>query len=185
MTYFNLNNEGQTAPVATAVPAAFGNIDMPHLHENDDDPATQAAGLLDLYHSGAGFNYEAARPLILSCIDEILEHWLPDGEQQGRQYKACNPTRNDNEAGSFQINTTNGLWADFATEDSGGDLISLVKYLDGCEFASEAGVRILEFIAGIEIDPVEHIKKQKVAAKARSAEIYPYVRSMWKYSGTI
>ena len=47
----------------------------------------------------------------------------------GREYTARNPKRSDNRPGSFRINIRTGKWADFATGDKGGDVISLAAYL--------------------------------------------------------
>ena len=33
--------------------------------------------------------------------------------------------------GSFSVNTRSGRWADFATGDRGGDVVSLAAYLHG------------------------------------------------------
>lgn len=70
----------------------------------------------------------------LTSIDRVLAHWLPGGKQvdSGHEYTAPNPTRADNRAGSFKVNLKKGTWSDFATGDSGGDLIDLVRYVDGC-----------------------------------------------------
>ncbi len=45
---------------------------------------------------------------------------------------AKNPTRADRRAGSFKCNTHSGKWSDFATGDRGGDVVSLVAYLEHC-----------------------------------------------------
>jgi putative DNA primase/helicase len=74
-----------------------------------------------------------------------LMHWLPGGTHSGREYQALNPTRSDGRPGSFSINTSTGQWADFATDDKGGDLISLVAYLDGCS-QGEAESRLVDFL---------------------------------------
>lgn len=42
---------------------------------------------------------------------------------------ALNPTRRDRHLGSFRINVRSGRWADFATGDRGGDVVSLAAYL--------------------------------------------------------
>ena len=42
-----------------------------------------------------------------------------------------NPTRADRRPGSFSVNTRTGRWADFATGDRGGDVVSLAAYLHG------------------------------------------------------
>lgn len=69
----------------------------------------------------------------LQNIDRVLEHWLPHGKRVdgGKEYTAPNPTRTDKHAGSLKVSLSKGTWADFATGDKGGDLIDLVRYLDG------------------------------------------------------
>ena len=69
----------------------------------------------------------------LRNIDLVLTQWLPNGKRVdgGKEYTAPNPTRTDKRAGSLKINLSKGTWADFATGDKGGDLIDLVRYLDG------------------------------------------------------
>jgi hypothetical protein len=54
---------------------------------------------------------------------------LPDGRLEGREWVARNPRRVDRTPGSFRVNIHSCRWADFATNDKGGDLISLVAYL--------------------------------------------------------
>lgn len=61
--------------------------------------------------------------------EHLLPEWLPDGKRQGHEWVARNPTRNDTRPGSFTINIVTGKWADFATGDEGGDLVSLYAYL--------------------------------------------------------
>ena len=69
----------------------------------------------------------------LKDISRVLAHWLPNGKRVdgGKEYTAPNPTRTDKRAGSLKVNLSKGTWADFATDDKGGDLIDLVRYLDG------------------------------------------------------
>ena len=61
----------------------------------------------------------------------ILRQLLPNGKKEGNEYIALNPTRNDKHLGSFRINTRTWKWADFATNDRGGDIISLYAYIKG------------------------------------------------------
>lgn len=61
----------------------------------------------------------------------IVPRWLPDGRRQGNEWVVRNPTRADRCPGSFMVNLKKGCWADFATGDKGGDLISLYAYLHG------------------------------------------------------
>jgi hypothetical protein len=74
----------------------------------------------------ASVNQRALRILPL-----LLARWLPGGRWEGREYVARNPRRADRTAGSFKINRE-GPWADFATGDRGGDIISLAAYLADC-----------------------------------------------------
>ena len=67
----------------------------------------------------------------LSSAPQLLAAWLPGGRVVGGEYKAKNPTRDDRKAGSFSVSIATGQWADFATDDRGGDLVSLAAYLRG------------------------------------------------------
>ena len=76
-------------------------------------------------------DFAAINAAALAAFPAILRQWLPDGCTIGHEYTARNPTRNDRHAGSFKINVRTGRWADFATDDAGGDPISLAAYLGG------------------------------------------------------
>ncbi len=65
----------------------------------------------------------------LPYCDVIVRRWLPDGRREGCEWVCRNPRRADHRAGSFKVNIATGRWADFATGDGGGDLISLASYL--------------------------------------------------------
>ena len=70
----------------------------------------------------------AARANALSVCQQLL----PSGRRSGNEYVALNPRRADTKPGSFKVAVSGqraGCWCDFATGDSGGDLISLVAYL--------------------------------------------------------
>lgn len=67
----------------------------------------------------------------LASIDTLLPEWLPGGRRDGHEFKALNPTRADDKIGSFSVNLNSGAWGDFATDDKGGDLVSLYAYIKG------------------------------------------------------
>lgn len=67
----------------------------------------------------------------INTLPALLARWLPDGIYQGQEYTARNPNRADHNHGSFKVNIRTGRWADFATGDKGGDVISLAAYLSG------------------------------------------------------
>ena len=76
-------------------------------------------------------NFTQVRNLLKGHEEEILKHLLSTAKKVGSEYIALNPTRNDKNLGSFRINTTTWKWADFATGDKGGDIISLYAYIKG------------------------------------------------------
>ena len=86
----------------------------------------------------------------LSCSEVLLQRWLPDGRFEGSEWVAINPTRADSRKGSFKINFATGYWADFATGDRGGDLISLASYL----YKIRQGEAALKIAKAIGIDTV-------------------------------
>ncbi len=61
----------------------------------------------------------------------VVSYLCPHGKREGHEWVALNPTRPDTGLGSFKINLRSGKWADFATGDRGGDLISLWAYIKG------------------------------------------------------
>lgn len=83
----------------------------------------------------------------LPVLASILRRWLPDGRKEGNEWLARNPRRRDRHLGSFRINLRSGKWADFATGDRGGDIISLAAYLAGCSQV-QAARRLTEMLRG-------------------------------------
>lgn len=67
----------------------------------------------------------------LAALPAVLSRLLPGGKTIAAEYVTRNPTRSDRKAGSFKVNLRRGKWADFATGDAGGDVVSLVAYLEG------------------------------------------------------
>ena len=90
-------------------------------------------------------DFEAVAAAALPLLPELLARWLPDGKRLGAEWVARNPTRADRRAGSFSVNLHTGRWADFATGDRGGDVISLAAYLFGLSQA-EAAQRIAHML---------------------------------------
>ena len=87
---------------------------------------------------GQRIDFAAVNRVALAALPALLRRWLPDGRQVGREYLARNPLRADRRSGSFKINVRTGRWADFATGDAGGDVISLCAYLAGIGQAEAA-----------------------------------------------
>ncbi len=64
-------------------------------------------------------------------IESLVRGWVSKARKNGDNLFSLNPTRADKKVGSFCINVRTGVWADFATDDKGGDIISYFAYLNG------------------------------------------------------
>ena len=95
-------------------------------------------------------DFDGINRAALAHLPEILARWLPDGRVEGAEYVARNPMRADRRPGSFKINLRTGQWADFATDDQGGDPVSLAAYLADCGQAEAA--RELAAMLGLDAD---------------------------------
>jgi hypothetical protein len=74
----------------------------------------------------------------LAVLPAIVARLLPNGKSVQNEWIALNPRRCDKRAGSFKINLKSGRWCDFATGDKGGDVVSLVAYLEASSQAQAA-----------------------------------------------
>lgn len=83
-------------------------------------------------------SFSALNIITLNDLPNLVRKWLPDGKLRGNEWIALNPTRGDKKAGSFKINIQTGRWADFATSDQGGDVISLYAYLNNLDYVDAA-----------------------------------------------
>jgi putative DNA primase/helicase len=106
----------------------------------------------------------------LARVESVLSHWLPDGKRQGPEWLARNPTRHDDKPGSFSVNTTTGAWADFATGDKGGDMVSLVAYLDRLDTQGEAAHRLAEVLGIIPLVTENSAPRQQAKVPAAPAQ---------------
>lgn len=76
-------------------------------------------------------DFKTIADLAKSSSQTVVSYLCPYGKREGHEWVALNPTRHDKSLGSFRINLLTGKWADFATGDRGGDLISLWAYIKG------------------------------------------------------
>ncbi len=83
-------------------------------------------------------DFPAVNAAALRVLPSLLARWAPGGVIRGSEYTVRNPTRADRRAGSFRVNIRTGKWADFATGDAGGDVVSLAAYLSGTGQADAA-----------------------------------------------
>ena len=91
-------------------------------------------------------DFAAINLAALSVLAALLARWLPNGRREGHEYLALNPRRADRHLGSFRINLRTGRWTDFATDDRGGDPVSLLAFLEACS-QTEAARRLARALA--------------------------------------
>ena len=89
-------------------------------------------------YNKARIDIKAVSRAARTALPSLLNHYLPGGRVVGHEYIVRNPTRADDQPGSFKVNVISGRWADFATDARGGDVVSLVAYLSGCDQATAA-----------------------------------------------
>ena len=75
--------------------------------------------------------FVAVNQAAIGKIRDLAEGWVSKSRLSGANLVMLNPTRADKHLGSFCINTQTGVWAEFATDDRGGDIISLYAYVHG------------------------------------------------------
>jgi hypothetical protein len=111
------------------------------MHGNDVPPTARKV-------KTGSVDFQLIRSVTFRQSESLVKAWLPNGRREGDEWVARNPTRSDNKPGSFKVNLRSGEWADFATTDKGGDLISLRAFLDSSN-QSDAARKIAEEL-GIE-----------------------------------
>jgi putative DNA primase/helicase len=77
-------------------------------------------------------SFEDVKAATLRSLESIIPQLLPGGKRAGKnEWVSRNPTRDDSKPGSFSVNMRTGVWSDFATGESGGDMIDLYAYING------------------------------------------------------
>lgn len=88
-------------------------------------------------------DFERVNRAALARAVAVVQGLLPEGRLEGHEYVARNPLRPDKRLGSFKVNVSTGRWADFATGDGGGDLVSLAAFVSGLP-QRQAAIRLAE-----------------------------------------
>ena len=113
-------------------------------------------------------DFDGLKRELLADARTLVANWCPGGKMIQRDYVPLNPTRADKKPGSFRINVHTGHWADFATGDKGGDLISLYAYLHKISQV-DAAERLR---ANVPASPVTHTAPPK-PARPKPRQIIP------------
>lgn len=78
-----------------------------------------------------GMNFAGLNQAALSRIVDVLNSVLPGGEIVGNEYRCADLT--GGKGRSVGVNLTTGVWSDFSTGQSGGDLVALVAESRRCK----------------------------------------------------
>lgn len=99
-------------------------------------------------------NFQALADALLHNAEHLVAAWLPGGVKRGHEW-VCGGL-SGGEGASCSINLNNGRWADFATGEQGGDLVSLYGAIHSLTMG-KAAVQVardegLEDVAGVQRD---------------------------------
>jgi putative DNA primase/helicase len=93
----------------------------------------------------------------LDRAETLVTRWLPAGRRNGQEWLVGDLCGNPGESTSINLRT--GVWADFAGDAKGGDLISLYAAIHQCDQAKAA--REIGQELGIEVEPPAEKPKRK------------------------
>ena len=126
-------------------------------------------------------DFAALADALLSNAESLVSNWLPGGVQRGHEYQ-CG-SLSGGAGTSCSVNLTNGRWADFATGEQGGDLISLYATIHGlsmgkaaAQVAREEG---LESVAGVQPRRAGSTEAPKPVRPAPAPSNKPHTDESW------
>lgn len=119
---------------------------------------------------------------LLDRIEALVPAWLPGGARNGHEY-VCGSLQGG-KGSSCSVNMTSGKWADFASDEKGGDLVSLYAAAHGLGMGKAALAVArdegLEDVAGVQRDGahqrVERPTPPPAPPRPRSDEEWSVVR---------
>ena len=81
-------------------------------------------------------NFERISAAALAASPELLKKWFPRGRVVGRESQVGNLQGDPGD--SLKVNLTSGKWADFAADDTSGDLVALYAAIHRLDQATAA-----------------------------------------------
>ena len=99
-------------------------------------------------------DFDGLNAVMLPRASDFCMQWLPGGKIVGKEY-CCSDIRGG-PGDSLKVNLSTGLWADFATDYKGGDLISLFAAVEGLDQGEAA--KILADQIGYGVRPLKATK---------------------------
>ena len=98
--------------------------------------------------------FDALADALLSRAEQLVPAWLPGGRRAGHEWVCAG--LHGGEGRSCSVNLLKGRWSDFASDEKGGDLVSLYAAIHGLD-QGKAAVAVardegLEDVAGVQRD---------------------------------
>ena len=126
--------------------------------------------------------FAALADALLSRAETLVPAWLPGGRRNGHEY-VCGSLQGGS-GSSLSVNMTTGQWADFASDERGGDLVGLYAACHGLTMGKAALTVArdegLEDVAGVQRDSahqrIERPTPPPAPPKPRSDEQWTVVR---------
>lgn len=117
----------------------------------------------------------------------LAECWFPAGVKKGTQLSVGNLQGDRGQ--SLQISLTDGRWKDFATDDAGGDLISLYAAMHNIgqgEAAAQIKVKYLGYVPNVtEKQPIKAIPEDVMPSAPKSHPRLGKPSKIWGYKNAV
>ena len=102
-------------------------------------------------------DFDEVKRQLLGISEQLMMDWYPDGKRQGKEYVVGDVTGNPGT--SLSVNLEEGVWNDFAGEESGSDLVALYAAKEGIGQVEAAKVLIEKYALSGDAEERTKIKK--------------------------
>jgi predicted P-loop ATPase len=124
--------------------------------------------------------FQALAEALLARADSLIPDWLPGGHKNGHEW-VCG-SLSGGKGSSCSVNLITGAWADFSTDDKGGDCVSLYAAIHGLTMG-KAAVQVardegLEDVAGVQPSGA-HVKPDRPTPPPAAPKA-PRIDEGWK-----
>jgi len=121
--------------------------------------------------SGGRAEVEEVKQLLKDRIRDVCRWLLPDGRQIGRTWKANNPVR-DKPGQTPELNVylsgQVGAWKDYRNDDDKGDILGLVQFVHGTDFAG--AMKLAKDFLGLRSMSAEERRTNQRRAKVQAEQ---------------
>lgn len=107
-------------------------------------------------------DFEGLSASLLARAESLLPSWLPAGKRRGNEFVVGNLAGDAGD--SLSINLKTGIWKDFASDEGGGDLVSLYAAIN--QIGQAEAAKALGATNGHDHDPLPAPKRKPVVIEA-------------------